>query len=202
MRTRVLIAAGLSIGYFAPLAVADDLSAAASKVIECRSIADDMSRLSCLDEASIALSTALSAGAVTAETPTISHSSTETLPEPAAPKIAKKPNWAQAPAPKVVADNETVEEKKPPIWARVLRPDDESDDEIYAITVVRITRNKTGRIFFYTDSGEIWRQTQVVDVRPPKSLPAAAVVQRSLIGSPSLSFDDVPNRSYKVRRIE
>ena len=168
-----MIAIGL-----APGAKADDLRAAASKVSDCRLIEDDAARLVCLDAAALALSLALDAGAVAAPA----------TPEPAPAPVAeapKEPKWAQAPEPKkepvktaAVAtpapapEPETDDEESLPFWARVFRPSDNDDgDDVYAVTITRITRNNTGRHFFHTSQGQVWRQTVVGKVRPPKSLP-------------------------------
>ena len=224
MRTRLIGLIGLVLGFVSPQAFADELKSAATKVTECRSITDDVLRLACLDAAALALSDVLEGATVSADTADISSSAAidpKVTKEPDTPKWAQaptprttpetkepeEPKWRQAPEPQKEPEPETSDEEegrkdRTPLWARVLRPDDGSDDDLFPITIVRITRNSAGRIFFYTEGGQVWRQTQVRDVTPPKSLPASAVVQRSITGNPKLSFDDVPNRSYRVRRVE
>ena len=195
-----MIAIGL-----APGAKADDLRAAASKVSDCRLIEDDAARLVCLDAAALALSLALDAGAVAAPA----------TPEPAPAPVAeapKEPKWAQAPEPKnkpvkkaaVAPDNEieTDAEKSVPFWARVFTPGDDDEEAVYKVTITRITRNNLGRHFFYTSEGQVWRQTVVEPVKPPKSLPAEAKIAQEMMGAPSLRFEAGPKGDYRVRRIE
>lgn len=224
MRRRFIVLAGVLMGIASPLASADELKNAATKVTECRSIAEDSARLACLDSAALALSAVLESEAVAAKSEDLvpapaPASETPKAPEPPkwaqapkskeAPKPEKsvepdkleEPKWRRAPEPKKTPEP-TATKKRPPLWARVLRPDDGSDDDLYPVTVVKITRNGAGRVFFYTEGGQVWRQTQVKEVTPPKSLPAGAVIQKSATGNPRFSFDDVPNRSYRVRRVE
>lgn len=174
-----IIAGLLVIASFAGNASADALKQAASQVTDCRSIEGDAARLQCLDFAASNLALILTESAVDNE--------------------ASEPKWAQAPQEREVKQDEN---NRAPIWARVLRDDDGSDDELLPVTVVRITRNKTGRMFFYTESGQIWRQTKKREFEPPTGLPAEAVIQKSITGSPRLSFDEKPDRSYRVRRVE
>ena len=193
------------------IAHADDLRAAAAKVSDCRAIEDDNARLTCLDAASLALSLAL-------DSPSgIVDSQVETATPPRVAKVdaPKEPEWAKAPEPRVkpkkqaaavatapAQESEADKEEKVPIWARVFRGGDEEEENVYAVTVTRITRNTAGRHFFHTSEGQVWRQTVSGKVRPPKSLPVDATIQQKLIGAPGLRFVDGPSGEYTVIRIE
>jgi len=197
MFVKYALAACVAGGLIVSAAHADPLRDAAESAAACRTIADDTSRLICLDAAAIALSNAL--GTPAAAAPTVAEPA-----EPQTPKWAKAPE-ARKPEPVETASAATTESEqgKPPIWARVLRRNNKNpDDDVYAVSITRILKNKQGRFFFITEDGQEWRQVQIKDVRAPKSLPAPAVIERSVTGSPKLSFDSVPGRTYKVRRIE
>ena len=189
-------------------ASADELKDAATKASQCRTISDDTARLACLDAAALALSLALESPSFDA--PAIP----EPLQEPVA-EAPKEPEWAKAPeprqkpkkqaavaAPAPEADAEAEKEKNVPIWARVFLPSEDEEENIYAVTVTRITRNNAGRHFFHTNEGQVWRQTVAGKVRPPKSLPAEAKIEQKIMGSPGLSFVGGPTGEYTVRRIE
>jgi len=75
---------------------------------------------------------------------------------------------------------------------------DETPEEI-AVTIVKITINKRDIHKFHTSDGDILTQTEVVQtLHPPSSLPAAATIKRSRVGSKWLVFDERPNRRLKV----
>ena len=202
MRVRVSLLTAAMICAAPQLAFADDLSDAATKVTECRSISDDAARLACLDAAALAVSLALNTGSSTAST----------APVVTAPAPPSEPEWARAPEPKQApvqqaateAPQPKAEQENVPIWARVFRSDEpkEKADNVYAVTITRITRNNAGRHFFHTSEGQVWRQTVADKVRAPKSLPVDAVIQQKVLGSPALSFADDTPGSYTVRRVE
>lgn len=94
----------------------------------------------------------------------------------------------------------------PPNWAAAPQPQQRDIEQAevsrrFEATIVRITRNNVGRHRFYTADGAVWEQTQIVEVRQPKNLPAVAEFHRKLTGNPTIKFD-VSNRSYRVKRIE
>jgi hypothetical protein len=96
--------------------------------------------------------------------------------------------------------------EEPPYWAAAPQPQPRDIEQAevprqFEATIVRITRNNVGRHRFYTADGAVWEQTQIVEVRQPKSLPAVAEFRRRLTGNPTIKFD-VSSRSYRVRRIE
>ena len=139
------------------------------------------------------------------------------MPEPAPAPVAelpREPEWAKAPKPKQdvaptvaetasATDSADAKERRLPIWARVFSPgEDEEQVEVYEVTVTRITRNNLGRHFFHTSEGQVWRQTVVEPVKPPKSLPIEAKISKELMGAPSLRFKGGPKGSYRVRRVE
>lgn len=218
MQNRFLALAALSVAVFLPVqAQEQDLNSAAARTAACLSIEDAAERLACFEAAARSLSDALDGEAATA-----GSSSSADAPAPtanvaeAAPGAdvtseaassgdgqskASVPDWAAAPpAPEPEAPAE-AEEDSTPIWARVFKRDDTSDqvDEI-SVSIVRILRNNAGRHFFITEDGQEWEQTMVMKVRPPSSLPAQATIESALVGSPRLTFDDGPSGAYKVRR--
>lgn len=208
MFVRFIAIAALTLTGVSSVAAADDLRAAASKVAECRTIADDSGRLNCLDAAALELSLALEGPqAVTAP---------EAPPAPVV-EAPKEPEWAKAPEPRRKSKREMAaiaapepeaeaipeKEKNVPIWARVFRNNEqEKTEDRYTVSVTRITRNNVGRHFFHTSEGQVWQQTIVGDVKPPKSLPIDAEIQRRVMGNPVLSFVGGPKGEYTVRRIE
>lgn len=115
--------------------------------------------------------------------PEPSGEAAEHPPEPLGEAAEEQPNWAAAPEPQP-SDIEQAEAPRR-----------------FEATIVRITRNNVGRHRFYTADGAVWEQTQIAEVRAPKSLPAVAEFRRRLTGSPTIKFD-VSSRSYRVRRIE
>ncbi len=155
-----------------PDALADPVREAASAAVECRSLAEPTARLACFDATSAALRQAL-------EPPSEADAKT------AAP--VPEPSWAEAPAPP----------SPPP--PQLAEPVPEARE--FTATIVRITRNGVGRHKFYTQDGAVWEQTQIEEIRPPRSLPAVAEFRRRLTGNPTISFD-ISNRAYRVRRIE
>ena len=215
MIVRLVALFGLIAAGAAPVASADDLRTAAQKVSDCRAIDDDAARLACLDAAALALSVMLSAPSDEAQAAVQSQAETGPAPAPQ-PETPAEPEWARAPEPREKPKREVAavapaadtaatpeKEKKVPIWARVFQPSEDDDEEnVYAVTITRITRNNAGRHFFHTSEGQVWRQTVAGKVRPPKSLPAAAKIEQKLMGSPGLRFVDGPTGEYTVRRIE
>ncbi len=163
---------GVAVVLAVPNALADPVRDAASAAVECRSLEEPTARLACFDATSAALSQALGP-APTADV------------EMAAP--APGPSWAEAPAP------------PPPPPPQTAKPAPEARE--FTATIVRITRNGVGRHKFYTEDGAVWEQTQIEEIRPPRSLPAVAEFRRRLTGNPTISFD-ISNRAYRVRRIE
>jgi len=155
-----------------PHALADPVRDAASAAVECRGLDEPSARLACFDATSATLSQALGPAP-------------EADLEVAAP--VPEPSWAEAPA------------LPPPPLTQSAEPAPEARK--FTATIVRITRNSVGRHKFYTEDGAVWQQTQIEEIRPPRSLPAVAEFRRRLTGNPTISFE-VANRAYRVRRIE
>lgn len=218
MQNRLLALAALSIAVLLPVqAQEQDLNSAAARTAACLSIEDAAERLACFEAAARSLSDALdgevdaagSSSSADASAPTANVAETapgadvtsEAASSGDGQNTASMPDWAAAPpAPEPEAPAE-AEEDSTPIWARVFKREDNSDqvDEI-SVSIVRILRNNAGRHFFITADGQEWEQTFPGGVRPPSSLPAAATIKESLVGSPGLSFDDGPSGTYKVKR--
>lgn len=220
MHNRFLALAALSVAVLLPVqAQEQDLNSAAERTAACLNIEDAAERLACFEAAARNLSDALDGDVAKVGSPAVSESTGPTASAAAvAPGAnvtseaaasgdgqnkASVPEWAAAPPapePEAPAKAET-EEGNTPIWARVFTRDEKSDaDDSISVSVVRILRNNVGRHFFITADGQEWEQTMAGTVRPPNSLPAAATIKESLVGSPGLSFDDGPSGTYKVRR--
>ena len=213
MLIRIVALLGVVAVGLAPGAKADDLRSAATKVSDCRSIADDTARLTCLDAAALALSLALDENAAEAA-PERAPVPLEPQPAPVA-EAPSEPKWARAPEPRNKPERQAAvsapatepepvpeKERNVPIWARVFQRTENDEDTVYPVTITRITRNNTGRHFFHTSEGQVWRQTVAEKVRPPKSLPAEAKIEQKIMGSPGLRFVNGPRGEYTVRRIE
>ncbi|WP_300391478.1 hypothetical protein [Henriciella sp.] len=166
---------------FPALAQEQGLRNAAKGTVACLEVEGADQRLACFEEAASKLSGALSAEmeapAASARGASSSQPDTPVASAPAAGE-GNQPSWARAPQPQ---DDETVAEE-------------------ISISVVRILRNNVGRHFFITEDGQEWEQTITQRVKPPKTLPAEATIERTLFGSLLLTFDDGPTGAYKVRR--
>ena len=174
------IVAGALLGA-APFASAQQLMPAAERTIACLEVDGSEARLSCFEAAAAELSSALEI-------------------EEAA---AAEPDWAQAPKPEPEKKVSTEADDGKPIWARIMPGQNEPDEsEQINITVTKIMRNAAGRHFFLTADGQEWEQTMVEPITPPKTLPAEATIESSLLGNPNLSFDDVAVGRYKVKRVK
>lgn len=183
LRLGSLLLGGLLLS--APALGADPLRAAAEDAAKCRTLEDAEARLACFDAASAPLAEALQAAAG----PERGTPERESATAAAAASARRPPSEAEEDVPTWAAAPQYTEED---------RAEDSSEFEA---TIVRITRNNVGRHRFYTDEGAVWEQTQIVEVRPPRSLPAVAEFKRMLTGNPTIKFD-VSNRAYRVRRIE
>lgn len=175
---------------------ADSLRLAAEDAASCRELRDPDVRLACLDAAAHRLAEALGsmdqAGRNAGDLP---------IGPPDAPDAPDASDALDAPA-AVEPSGEAAEH--PPNWASAPERREAEPVEIprrFEATIVRITSNNVGRHRFYTEDGAVWEQTQLVEVRQPKNLPAVAEFNRKRTGNPTIKFD-VSNRSYRVRRIE
>lgn len=183
---------------------ADDLRSAAGKAVECRSIAEPLERLACLDAAAEDLSSNLE----NVQEPAPLATEEVIVAAPVLPEEPKAPTWAEAPesepADIAQASDTTVAEEKRPLWARIIpgRSNRPKQANFIDVAVVRITRNNVGRHFFHTADDGVWRQLEPEELLPPGFLPAQATITRSTLGSPHLRFVDPDRRSYKVRRVE
>ncbi len=202
---------------------ADKLKLAAEDAASCRELRDPNVRLACLDAAADRLAEALdSVGDSSAEQLSMDQAERDageapTAPDtPAAPVVAAAAAAAAAPAAPVAIDDApnapaAVETSAGaaedlPEWAAAPEPQEREDEKAedprrFEATIVRITRNNVGRHRFFTADGAVWEQTQLVEVRAPKSLPAKAEFNRKLTGNPTIKLEG-SNRSYRVRRVE
>lgn len=160
----------VAIGAFTSAAAADELKRASEAVVACRDL-QGAEKAECFDRSSLRLSEVLKQ----------SHG------EPEHNDTA--PDWAKAPepAPTAVAGNKSKNTQKP------------ETPKQFTVTVVRVG-SAGGKMKFYTDDGQVWKQTQRDAVTLPP-LPSTAKIKRRLTGNPVIQF---PNRSksYKVERVE
>jgi hypothetical protein len=191
---------------------ADPLRLAAEDAASCRELRDPDVRLACLDAAALRLSEALGsmdqAGRNAGDLPIgpdapAASAAPAVSAAPDASDASDAPAASAAPA-AVVPSGEAAE--YPPNWAAAPEPEQREIEpaEIprrFEATIVRITVNNVGRHRFYTADGAVWEQTQIVEVRQPRSLPTVAEFHRKRTGNPTIKFD-VSSRSYRVRRIE
>ena len=206
-------------------AQADPIRDAAKDVVQCRGLGDSDVRLACFEAAADALDKALKASASAAGTDqraannkprlTESPANSETVENPEPGKESDRPRNNQVIPPATRAGESATptassrrqpaeEPREAPGWAAPpLRKesDDRDDPNRFEATIVRITRNNAGRHRFYTEQGAIWEQTQIEEIRPPRSLPTMAEFRKRLTGNPTIKFD-ISNQAYRVRRVE
>jgi len=189
--------------------IADPLRLAAEDAASCRELRDPDVRLACFDAAAHRFAEALGsmdqAGRNAGDLPIGPDApDAPAVVEPSGEAAEHPPIGPDAPvAPAAVKPSGEAAEHQPNWAAAPQRPDIEQADapRQFEASIVRITRNNVGRHRFYTEDGAVWEQTQIVEVRQPKDLPAVAEFRRKLTGNPTIKFD-VSNRSYRVRRIE
>jgi len=165
---------------------ADPLRLAAEDAASCRELRDPDVRLACLDAAAHRLAEALGSmdqhGRIARDLPI----------GPDAPDAPVTPDASVASDAPAAVEPSGGATEQPPNWAAARR---------FEASIVRITVNNVGRHRFYTADGAVWEQTQIVEVRQPRSLPTVAEFHRKRTGNPTIKFD-VSSRSYRVRRIE
>ena len=188
---------------------ADAVRDAAAMTVECRDLDDPQARLECFDRSITTLSEALGTpitsqvGEATGEIDSWSNNaSAADQASIADPPVAALAEETQA----AVAESSATSIGEAPSWASAPAPSATQEDlarepSMFIATIVRITRNGVGRHKFYTDDGAVWEQTQISEIRPPRSLPAEAEIRQRLTGNPTIKFD-VSNQAYRVRRIE
>jgi hypothetical protein len=181
---------------------ADPLRLAAEDAASCRELRDPDVRLACLDAAAHRLAEALGSmdqhGRIARDLPI----------GPDAPDAPVTPDASVASDAPAAVEPSGGATEQPPNWAAAPEPEPEQREiepaEIprrFEASIVRITVNNVGRHRFYTADGAVWEQTQIVEVRQPRSLPTVAEFHRKRTGNPTIKFD-VSSRSYRVRRIE
>jgi hypothetical protein len=155
----------------------------AKNAVNCSEIIDSDARLTCFDAATKRLADILNSTSDTEkhDESAISAKTSVDMVVPSVTTEDESPTWASAPQ-----------------FTEAQRAQDSPE---FQATIVRITRNGIGRHRFYTNDSVIWEQTQIVDVRPPQSLPTVAKFRRRMTGNPTIQFD-TSSRSYRVRRVE
>lgn len=181
---------------------ADDLKKAANDLTQCRNLSDSEVRLACFDAAVDKLADALERAALPDHDSAVRRSPS-VEEETASPTTGEsKSTREDSPRPQKEQANES--DSALPGWAAApskSESSDRDDPDSFEATIVRITRNNVGRHWFYTEDGAVWKQTQIEEIRPPKSLPAIAEFKEKLTGNPVIKFD-VSNRAYRVRRVK
>ncbi|MEM9401294.1 MAG: hypothetical protein AAGA44_02265 [Pseudomonadota bacterium] len=217
-----VLLAGMSL----PAVASDPLRSVAEDAAKCQELSDPQVRLACLDAVAKRLSEGLdSTEEVDSEDANIPIvTATPTAPQPPEGDVAvDAPSAPETPEVSTVSESTTVVAETPaspeppapatsasavadtpPVWAAApeQRTEEPKDSpRRFEATIVRITSNNVGRHRFYTEDGAVWEQTQLVEVRQPKALPATAEFRRKITGNPTIKFDS-SSRSYRVRRIK
>lgn len=87
--------------------------------------------------------------------------------------------------------------------ARNVETQEDDKDLAATITIERVTYNRQKIHTFYTSDGDILRQdTNSLQMRLPDKFPATARLERRVLGSKWLAFEDRPKRFYKVKVLE
>jgi hypothetical protein len=187
-------------------AQATPLTEAARELAECRALSSPAARLACYDATVDALASALEPAATEQAAGPVDDPETRSgsVATAATGNADGEEERRAEPSSGARGESDEAGEEARPAWAAAPEKDErsrEDSDNRFTDTIVRITRNNVGRHYFHTEDGAVWMQTQIEDIRPPRSLPAEATFRRKLTGNPTIQFD-VSNRSYRVRRIE
>ena len=191
---------------------ADPLRLAAEDAASCRELGDPDVRLACFDAAAHRLAETLgsidqagrNAGDLPISLDAPDAPDAAAAVEPSSEAAGDLPIGPDTPDTAAAVEPSGEATEHPPNWASEPQHREIEKAEIprrFEATIVRITRNNVGRHRFYTEDGAVWEQTQIAEVRPPKSLPAVAEFNRKLTGNPTIKFD-VSSRSYRVKRIK
>jgi len=185
----------IGIGALIGSATAQDMRAASENVVACQSVEDALERLDCFEKAAADLSVLLSAPA----------SEVVAAPAIASPAVPAVPTeTAMAPTTET-APEETIKQSSLPSWIpRITFGSDrdvEKEPDEYQTKLTRIQVNRIGRHFFTTSDGQVWRQTNIADIRAPKTLPADITLSQSIMGGIRLKIEET-NRIYAVARAE
>lgn len=176
-------------------AAAQDMRTASENVVACQSVEEASARLDCFEKAAADLSALLAAPA----------------PEVVAAPVAPNPNTPAVPTETTVAaateaaPEETIKQSSLPSWIpRITFGSDrdvEKEPDEYQTKLTRIQVNRIGRHFFTTSDGQVWRQTNITEIRAPKTLPADITLSQSIMGGIRMKIEET-NRVYAVARVE
>lgn len=176
-------------------AAAQDMRTASENVVACQSVEEASARLDCFEKAAADLSALLAAPA----------------PEVVAAPVAANPNTPAVPTETTVAaateaaPEETIKQSSLPSWIpRITFGSDrdvEKEPDEYQTKLTRIQVNRIGRHFFTTSDGQVWRQTNITEIRAPKTLPADITLSQSIMGGIRMKIEET-NRVYAVARVE
>lgn len=186
-------AAAFALGMTAGHAQTDD---AIADILACRSIADDLARLSCLDGAAGALAAMIDG------------------PDDGGPDDdASLPAPAQdgersfgLPQPEIARTEDEFGAEDLPADRESARVGEEAPDgEIRELkaAVVESGANPFGKVFVVLDNGQVWRQldSDGTMVRFPRNLAATVTIRKSRFGGYRMTVDQL-KRTIRVRRIK
>ncbi len=185
-------------------ASAQDVRSASEGVVACQTLTDPTEKLACYEAAAAQVSQALSAPVAAPEVAVVSPPTVVATAEPA---VAESSSEAVQTASAEAVD-EPGRRRLLPSWVPSISlklgsdGNREKQPNSFPVSVTRIQRNKVGRHFFTTSDGHVWRQIRVEEITAPPTLPAGAVVKRSMTGAIRIRFDDASKHSYNVIRIE
>mgnify|MGYP001799778924 FL=1 len=208
----------VSFGLLAVPAVAQDMRTASEKVVACQAIEDGAARLECFETAAMELSAILAQPvpqvATAPEPATVPAAPTEVAAVASPAPVAETPAPIQvasatAAAPEAATEAPTEADgptgSRLPSWIPRITfggdRDVEKEPDEFRTTITRIQRNNLGRHFFTTAEGQVWRQTDIGDIRAPKTLPAEVILSQNIMGGIRLKIVGI-NRLYSVTRVE
>lgn len=173
---------------------------------ECRAISVSFMRDACLQAADAFLA-GLDEQTTTAQPDSVATPSTLELAEIEAARAALEQERAELEKSRAAleaSEADRAEEQRRGVLARLGLAQEGSDNEELAatITIQRITVNSSGIHTFHTSEGDRLVQFRTGRrMRAPSSLPATARLERRVLGSKWIVFDEHPSRSYKVKVI-
>ncbi|MEM7280203.1 MAG: hypothetical protein AAF438_01035 [Pseudomonadota bacterium] len=157
-----------------PAIYANDLE---GKIALCAGISDPSERLACFD--GLAAGKALPAAPASVAGPT-------------------KPAEQPTPTPTVADDGtEALGEK----YLERSKREKKEKKTNYDVVVAKVDKDTRGRLRYYLESGQIWRQTEVRNVSRPRSLPTPATISVGFLGSHAIRIQGVKS-SVKVKRVK
>lgn len=160
------------------------------RLLACQSIERDAARLDCFDgRAATAASTPTQAAAI----PVIP--APVTTPAPTRERVvaaAPTPAPASEPTSEARAEEREEREARLPFWARLQgnsREEEKREPKEITVTITNVVESSSGRLYFQSEDGLVWRQIEVERFNVPRDLPAQATIKRASFGTQWLSFE-------------